>query len=108
MFRLFVLSGIGVASISFAQVPDPTITTLSSYNGYATVAGRLSSQVDGPVGISVQNGNLSYSTLTDSDGRWGIVIRHQSTHVTVKSWDLRNTNDQSREVKTEVSFEKHL
>jgi len=94
--------GIGRA---WASVPDVVITTLSSYNGHATVAGRLVSKPEAPVGISVRNGNLMYSTLTDGEGRWGIVIRHQAVNVTVQSWSLLNPADRAAEVGRDLSIE---
>lgn len=102
MIRLLSLGGLMLVGICFAQVPDPTITTMISLNGYATIAGRLVAKADGPVGISVRNGNLMYSTLTDAEGRWGIVIRHAAVNVTVQSWDMKNPIDRSNDLVTEV------
>lgn len=87
-------SSLGVS----AQVPDVVITTLASANGHATVAGRLTSKPSGPVGISVRNGNIMYSTLTDAEGRWGIVIRHLAVNVSVQSWSLTSPDERSTEV----------
>lgn len=87
-----------LSSLANAMVPDVVITTLISTNGHATVAGRLTSKPQAPVGISVRNGNLMYSTLTDGEGRWGIVIRHQSIQVEVTSWSLANAEERGREV----------
>ena len=81
-----------------ADVPEVVITTTLSANGHATIAGRLASMPKGPVGISVRNGNLSYSTVTDPEGRWGIVIRHQSTQVTANSWNLTDPTDEGKTV----------
>lgn len=98
MKKLFTISLVAVASLSFAGVPDVVITTLSSANGYATVAGRLTSKPQTPVGITVRNGNLMYSTTSDPEGRWGIVIKHQSTQVTVTSWSFTNSEDRGNDV----------
>ena len=87
-----------VSTTLVAAVPDVVITTLSSSNGHGTVAGRLELKPSGPVGISVRNGNLMYSTITDGDGRWGIVIRHLSTQVTATSWSLTNSSDRGSDV----------
>jgi len=73
---------------AFAEVPDVVVTTMTSANGHATIAGRLASKPGVPVGISVRNGNIMYSTISDPEGRWGIVIRHLSTNVSVNSWSL--------------------
>lgn len=87
---------------SFAQVPEPVITTMTSSSGHATIAGRLNSKPEAPVGISVRNGNLIYSTITDLEGRWGIVIRHQSVNVSVESWNFNNPLERSEELKREI------
>lgn len=80
---------------SFAAVPDPIVTGTDSYNGYATVSGRLNAKPDHPVGISIRNGNTLSSTLTDADGRWSIVFRHRSVQYTVAAWDLATPSDRS-------------
>jgi len=93
-----VLMGLLFAeALCTAQVPEPTITYKSTYSGHATIAGKLASKPSVPVGISVQNGSLIYSTITDAEGRWGIVIRHTSTSLTVQSWDLQNPGARSEE-----------
>ena len=97
--NLFILVAItSTMGILRADVPEVVITTMLSANGHATIAGRLASKPKGPVGISVRNGNLSYSTVTDPEGRWGIVIRHQSTQVTANSWSLTDPTDQASPV----------
>ncbi len=81
-----------------AAVPDVIITHTTTAGGYATIAGKLVVKPEAPVGISVRNGNLIYSTLTDPEGRWGIVIRHASVSVTAFSWSLSRTDDRGAEV----------
>jgi hypothetical protein len=92
-------------SLCFGNVPEPIITTAHSSGSFAVVAGTLSSKTDRPVGISVQNGNLMYSTLTDAAGRWGIVIRNLSTTLGVTSWDLQNPSEKSRVINRTVISE---
>lgn len=94
----FCLLAVFLSIVGRAEVPDVVITTLMSANGHATVAGRLQSKPEGPVGISVRNGNIVYSTITDSEGRWGIVIRHLSTQVAASSWNLSNSLERGTEV----------
>lgn len=96
--RIFYCALLASAQIALADVPEVIITTLSSSGGHATVAGRLASKPERPVGISVRNGNLMYSTLTDAEGRWGIVIRHLAVNVSVESWSLLNSGEKSATV----------
>lgn len=94
---MITIAGVFLGTLCMAGVPEPTITYKSTYNGHATIAGSLASKPTGPVGITVQNGSLIYSTITDAEGRWGIVIRHMSTNLSVQSWDLQNLKDKSEE-----------
>lgn len=98
MKNLFFFLSIVASAFSYAEVPDVVITTLSSANGHATVGGRLAAKPDGPVGISVRNGNIMYSTISDAEGRWAIVIRHLSTQVFASSWSLTSPSERSAEV----------
>ena len=91
--------------LCFGNVPEPIITTAHSSGSFAVVAGNLSGKTNQPVGISITNGNLRYSTLTDAEGRWGIVIRHLSTSLAVTSWDLKNPSEKSREIPRIVTAE---
>lgn len=88
----------------FADVPDTIITHMSSASGHATIAGKLVSKPDVPVGISIRNGSIAYSTVTDPEGRWGIVIRHQAVTVTVTSWSLQNSSERGKEVIANLSI----
>ena len=85
-----------------AQVPEPVITVGEVWGRLAVVAGRLSSKPQRPVGISVLNGNIISSTLTDDEGRWSIVIRHLSQTVSVSAWDLTDPSEKSLEVKSRL------
>ena len=102
MRRILVAHFLLLSGIALADVPDVVITTLSSANSYATVAGRLVTKPESPVGVSVRNGNLVYSTLTDSEGLWGIVIRHISNQVSVSSWNLTNGAERGKEITLEI------
>jgi hypothetical protein len=92
------LALIFLGPLCFGSAPEPIITTARSSGSFAVVAGILSAKTNQPAGISIQNGNLMYSTLTDVEGRWGIVIRHLSTSLKVTSWDLQNPSEKSREI----------
>lgn len=80
---------------AFANVPDPIIMRTDTYNGYATVSGRLNAKPNHPVGITVRNGNTLSSTLTDADGTWSIVFRHRSVQFNVAAWDIFSPGDRS-------------
>ncbi len=87
-----------VATLSFAGIPEPVVTYSSVYQGYATIAGKLATTPVGPVGISVENGGLKYATVSDSQGRWGIVIRYLGTTFSVNSFSLVQPSDVSAEI----------
>ncbi len=70
---LGVVSALVVDTLSFAGTPEPVVTYSSVYQGHATSAGKLATLLPGPVGISVENGGLKYATVSDSQGRWGLV-----------------------------------
>lgn len=82
-----------ISVMALSQVPEPVITDMSSAHSHATIAGRLNSKPTTPVGVSVQNGGIMYSTITDLEGRWAIVIRHRSVNVGVASWNLADAQD---------------
>jgi hypothetical protein len=67
---------------------EPVLDYKNSIGGIATVAGHVTPRGAGPFLISVGNGGLSYSTLTDSNGNWGIVFRHLSPQFDVALSDL--------------------
>ena len=85
-----------------AQVPEPVITVGEVLGRVAVVAGRLSVVPERPVGISVTNGNIVSSTLSDEQGRWSIVIRHLSHQVSVSAWELTDPSEKSLEVKSRL------
>lgn len=99
-----VLPILFLASFAFG-VPEPVVTGSDSYNGYATVSGKLNAKPAQPVGISVLNGNTLSSTVTDPSGRWSIVFRHQSVQYSVTSWDLSSKTDRSNSVTGHLKIE---
>lgn len=88
---MFLIAG----SIAKASVPQPIVTGTDSYNGFATVCGKLDAKPDHPMGISLANGNILSSTITDPDGRWSVVFRQRSIEYTVASWSLADASDRS-------------
>lgn len=91
---------LGVTSILFssmaeASTPAPVVTISTNYNGYATVGGKLAEVPTGPVGISVTNGNVKSSTITDPQGKWSMVFEIRASSYTVESWSLFNAADHS-------------
>lgn len=100
MIFYFLVFGLGVTAQG--KIPDPVITVGEVMGRLAVVAGRLSVVPERPVGISVTNGNIISSTLTDEKGRWSLVIRHLSHTVSVTAWDLMAPSDRSFEVKSNL------
>lgn len=93
---MLLLSAVGTHVLASVP-PDVVITESSSYGGYGTIAGKLTSKPSSSVGVSVENGNIRYSTVTDEEGKWAIVIRHRSSKVQAYSWDLNIPADRSTE-----------
>jgi len=82
----------------WAEVPEPVITVGEVQGRFAVVAGKLAQSPGKAVGVSVLNGNIISSTLTDGEGRWSVVIRHLSNQVSASSWDLNRPEDKSKAV----------
>ena len=98
MNRLWIIGLAIVNATIFAAIPEPVITATDTYQGYATVAGRLNAKPESALGVSVRNGNVMYSTVTDSEGRWAVVIRHRSTSVSVNAFELGKNSVQGNTV----------
>lgn len=101
MKSLWILS-LFLVSVSFAQIPEPIVTSASTLGGLAFIAGRLSEKTEKPFGVSVRNGNVLSSTLTDPDGRWAIVIRQLAMKYSVQSWELQSPRERSSWVTGEI------
>ena len=99
LFLFWALLG----SVGFAEVAGPVVTSASAIGGVGFISGKLDGKTDRPLGISVQNGNVISSTVTDPEGRWAIVIRHLATQFTVTSWQLSQGLERSVEVRGELS-----
>lgn len=67
---------------------EPVIDYKNSLGGIATVAGHVIPKAGSTFLITITNGGLSYSTVTDTKGNWGIVFRHLSTQFDVSLTDL--------------------
>jgi len=91
MIFCFLVLGLGLTAQG--KIPEPVITVGEVMGRLAVVAGRLSVVPERPVGISVTNGNIVSSTLSDEQGRWSVVIRHLSHTVSVSSWNLNNPSE---------------
>ena len=100
MNRIFLVLLIG--SSVFATIPEAVITHTNAYNGYATIAGRLTSKPEAPVGVTIQNGGIAYSTVTDNEGRWAIVIGHRSITVDAQSYNLSNGKEVSKTTNSKI------
>lgn len=95
---IITLTIILISCSLWAHVPEPIITVGDAQGSFAVVAGKLANRPERPVGISVLNGNIISSTITDAEGRWSLVIRHLSTQLSVTSWDLLNPESKSSPV----------
>lgn len=80
---------------TFAAVPDVVLDFKNSYNGYGTFAGHLTSTPTAPVGITVDNGGLKFSTIADKDGNWAISFRQRVVMSDITAWSFSNANDAS-------------
>ena len=66
-----------------------TTTVRESSNGYLTLSGSVNSEnSDGPFLVTLENGGLPYTTLTDGNGRWSLVIQARSQHYSVSAKPL--------------------
>jgi hypothetical protein len=99
LFLVWVLLG----SVCSAEVVGPVVTSASAVGGVGFIAGKLDGKTDRPLGISLQNGNVISSTITDPEGHWAIVIRHLSNQFSVQSWELSRGLERSVEVHGELS-----
>ena len=95
MKNIFISAFLIFSNAIFAAVPEAVITFMDSYNGHATIAGNLAAKPDAPLGVTIRNGDIAYATVTDAEGRWGIVIRHRSVNVEALSYNLTNPADMS-------------
>src|SRR5262245_55196468 len=92
--KRLVLLGLALSHLTlFAEEPQIVITFKNSANGYGTVAGRVVSSKGKPVGITVQNGGLKFSSISDLDGSWGLVFPHRAVNFTVTAWELGNHSE---------------
>lgn len=89
------------SSIALAEIPIPKVEFTDVYQTHATVAGRLTSLPTSPVGITIENGGIKYSTLTDAEGRWGIVFKYRSARYSVSAFELNDTSVQSLKLNAE-------
>lgn len=96
--KLFILLSLLSFNAFTAELPEPVVTTAIANGTYAVVAGKLAAKPEHPIGVSVQNGVLMYSTITDAEGRWGLVIRTLSSGLKVNSFDLTRPAERSAEV----------
>ena len=95
MKRLILVSGLLGGLSAFADVPQARVEFASAYKGYATIGGTLESAPAKSVGVSILNGGLKYSTITDSEGKWSIVIKHRGVDYSVETFALMNTRERS-------------
>lgn len=95
MKKIVLCLALNALATSGFAIPNAIVTGTDSYNGYATVSGRLSEKPNRMMGVSVRNGNTSSSTIADEEGRWSVVFRHLSTQFFVTAWDIARPGDRS-------------
>ena len=84
-----------VSTTALSETPEPKVEFADVYQTHATVAGRLASKPVTPVGVTIENGGVKYSTLTDADGNWGVVFKYRSPRYYVSSFDLSESSKKS-------------
>jgi hypothetical protein len=95
MKKLLVCTFGLMSSLVLAETPQPRVDYASAYNGYATITGGLEQTPSAPVGVVVQMSGFRYSTITDANGKWGIVVKYTSSSYSVNSFSLTNATDHS-------------
>ena len=94
--KQFLIIGLSLFSFSaLADVPQPVVEFASAVGGYATISGRLDSTSRDPIGVTVEMGGLKYTTISDPNGKWSVVVKYRSTNYTVNSFNLMNSNERS-------------
>jgi hypothetical protein len=87
------------SAVALAEIPKPIVEFVDVYQTHATVAGRLNSKPTAPMGVTVENGGVKYSTLTDADGYWGIVFKYRSPRYLVRVFGLTDNANKSQELR---------
>ena len=98
-FVIPLLMTVGLST--FAAVPEPVLDYKNSYNGYGTFAGRLSAKPAEALGITVDNGGIKFSTITDKQGNWAITFRQRVIYSDITAWSLSGSNETSSVVRAE-------
>ncbi len=96
-FAIFTMMSMSAAA--FAELPEAKVDYGNVYQSHATLAGRLTSKPTEPLGVTIENGGLKYSTITDADGNWGLVFKYRSGNYTINTFELQNPASKGSEVK---------
>lgn len=84
---------------TLVMADNVSITHKDSYNGFATAGGKIIAEnLSVPYIVTVKNGGLSYSTVTDEMGNWTVVFRHRSTQFEVSAKPISNTRDNNQSI----------
>jgi len=102
MKSLLIVTLLLQAFPSFGSVPEPVLDHKNSYNGYGTFAGHLSAKPAEPLGITVDNGGVKFSTITDKEGNWAISFRQRVIYSDITAWSLSNLNESSSTLRAEL------
>lgn len=93
------------ASLSaFASEPDIVLTHKNSYNGYAFVAGKVTSKEKLPIGITVEIGGAKFSTVSDPTGNWALTFRHLAVNFSVTAWRFDAPFERVAELTESIAF----
>ena len=94
-----VLTFLSFSAAAFAELPDAKVEYGNVYQSHATLAGRLTIRPAEPLGVTIENGGLKYSTITDAEGNWGLVFKYRSGNYTINTFELQNPGSKGSDVK---------
>lgn len=96
---------VGLSASALGSEPEIIITQKNSYNGYAFVAGRVTSKEKTPIGVTVEIGGTKFSTVSDPTGNWAVVFRHLAINFSVTAWNFEKPSDRIVELKEALPIE---
>lgn len=82
-------------AFAVADVPELVLKYKNSYGGYATFAGKLGTKPAEPIGVTVDNAGLKFSTITDKEGNWAITFRQHAVTSDITAWSFSRPDERS-------------